>query len=512
MTITSLPPPPVRGESPATFSQKAAIFVDSLVNFTTEVNSTVVDLNIVEANCLASEVVADTAIQTTHYKGEWSTLTGSLAKPASVSHNGSIWLLKNNLANVTTQTPSTSNPNWLLVSPFMSTLQDVSIVNPQPSDTLVYYPALSKWFNKSQLEVWGVDIDLANSNPSTSVTYTDDAIGMIAGHDSWDSTNLFKDIKPCLHKNGAVVSYLKPDDYASTVGNLTADITSGTAGDVMIEIPKMWVKVYRFEDLMSIRITRSPVIAATDSEWKAIGHTRLTGGDKNFLYVGAYLSWYGSSSKLRSLSGKVPTASMTIGTARTRHQANGTGYDSISYEAMDLLRVLYLIKYKSLDSQSALGQGYISETAKQNTGSCDTWGMYYGDTSSGYSPVKFAGVEDIYGNLSYYADGIFVDDIGIVMVAFTGFSSDANYVAKGWADPVSGFISGFLATSYVTFIPSSASGSSSTYVCDYGAINVLTRCSVGSSWNDGLSGGMFASVWAGAGTSYTTTGARMMFL
>ena len=43
-----------------------------------------------------------------NFKGAWSALTGAIAKPASVFHNGAFWTLLNNLANVTTSTPGVS--------------------------------------------------------------------------------------------------------------------------------------------------------------------------------------------------------------------------------------------------------------------------------------------------------------------------------------------------------------------------------------------------------------------
>lgn len=40
-----------------------------------------------------------------NYKGEWSSLTGALAQPASVSHSSRIWILNTDLADVTTKEP-----------------------------------------------------------------------------------------------------------------------------------------------------------------------------------------------------------------------------------------------------------------------------------------------------------------------------------------------------------------------------------------------------------------------
>ncbi|WP_041523591.1 hypothetical protein [Gilvimarinus agarilyticus] len=46
------------------------------------------------------------------YKGYWSDLSGGLSKPATAYHDGKIWRLQNNLANVTTSEPSDANNDW----------------------------------------------------------------------------------------------------------------------------------------------------------------------------------------------------------------------------------------------------------------------------------------------------------------------------------------------------------------------------------------------------------------
>ena len=76
-------------------------------------------------------------------------------------------------------------------------------------------------------QTYGVSIDLSNA-----------AVGMVAGSPDWYKMSIFNKIKPCLFKNGAVVGYLNPDNFAQFEDGSVADITSGDAGDVMIEIPK----------------------------------------------------------------------------------------------------------------------------------------------------------------------------------------------------------------------------------------------------------------------------------
>lgn len=46
------------------------------------------------------------------FKGDWSTLTGALNRPASVAHAGRTWLLLQDLANVASATPADGSAYW----------------------------------------------------------------------------------------------------------------------------------------------------------------------------------------------------------------------------------------------------------------------------------------------------------------------------------------------------------------------------------------------------------------
>lgn len=62
------------------------------------------------------QTAANGAFAAANYKGEWSTLTGALNVPATVTHLGRLWYLKLNLANVTTQAPTLGSTYWGEVS------------------------------------------------------------------------------------------------------------------------------------------------------------------------------------------------------------------------------------------------------------------------------------------------------------------------------------------------------------------------------------------------------------
>lgn len=54
---------------------------------------------------VAASTAASTATGAANFKGEWSSLTGPLARPACVKHAGRFWLLLADVADVTAHTP-----------------------------------------------------------------------------------------------------------------------------------------------------------------------------------------------------------------------------------------------------------------------------------------------------------------------------------------------------------------------------------------------------------------------
>ncbi|HZK00945.1 MAG TPA: hypothetical protein VFC79_13090, partial [Tissierellaceae bacterium] len=252
-------------------------------------------------------------------------------------------------------------------------------------------------------KIYGVEIDEANSNPETSVAYIDDAIGFtpMTGNDgshqwgSWQS--IFDDlgIKPVMLKNGVEQYDINPNDYTKKVDGTNADITSGNDGDVMIKFPKIYWKINRVGTKLQVRFS-------TEIFDGAICNAHTVGNiEKDSIYISAYKG-SNLSNKLRSLSGKAPyvggtAPAGTIGTCRTMAQANGNGYQQMGYYPLLMLQVLYLVFFKNLDSQTALGRGYVDGNASAiNTGGANTKGMFYGETT-GKLQNKFCGIEDFYG-------------------------------------------------------------------------------------------------------------------
>ncbi|MDQ9753342.1 hypothetical protein RFZ03_22180, partial [Acinetobacter baumannii] len=76
--------------------------------------------------------------------------------------------------------------------------------------------------------------------------------------------------------------------------------------------------------------------------------------EKDFIYVGAYLGSI-EAGRLRSKSGVTPTVNTTLTQFRNYAHNVGSGYQQFNWFTLSLLQILYLIAYKNLNSQNALG-------------------------------------------------------------------------------------------------------------------------------------------------------------
>jgi hypothetical protein len=114
--MTALPTAPLPANDTTTFNTRAFALVAALDTFVEEANALeeAVDANALSAAADASSA-ADSALAATgaaNFKGEWSTLTGSLSIPASVSYSGKVWILTETVTNVTTVVPGVSS-KWI---------------------------------------------------------------------------------------------------------------------------------------------------------------------------------------------------------------------------------------------------------------------------------------------------------------------------------------------------------------------------------------------------------------
>lgn len=361
-------------------------------------------------------------------------------------------------------------------------------------------------------------IDLSNSNPATCVTYADDAVGMTAGDSAWDE---FFGHYPVLLKNGVEVGKLNPNNFDQFEDGTTADISSGNAGDAMIAFPRRGLTITTSGTKITISMTDDPDNA--DFEYNA--HTRGT-TPKDVFYLGVYKG-YVASSKLRSLKGKTITASQTIGTFRTQAQANGDGYEQSGFYQLTFRQCMYILKYKNLNSQTTVGYGYVlsSRNAAIASGGTEAWGMDCEEikkTNPSYMTdqnhhVKCFGLEDFWGNIWEWIDGLVSDSSRNVLTANSGFNDSGSGYTNNGNGGVSANIGNYMSkpqgSTKAGFVAKEVSGSETTYFCDYAYLFASCVASFGGGWPDAAFAGAFLlSVNLASSDSNAGIAARLMYL
>lgn len=326
----------------------------------------------------------------------------------------------------------------------------------------------------------------------------------------WDTENLFLNIKPCIIKNGQRQIYLNPNNLMITEQGQSIDITNPTIGDIMIEIPKIGIKFDTYQGQQRIQVTNNPNLLSEGFHYYA--HTRETEGDKDYLYIGAFLgSIY--ENKLKSLGFNNILINNNSKTLRNYAQANGEGYDLLSFYPYVLLQILFLLKYKNLNSQEALGMGYTSLLNNKNilTGNTYNKGIDYG-SQNGNEQIKFIGIEDLWGNNYCFIDGIYYDNNNNITTAFKNFNSTGvNYINH--QNSITNRLDGYLTKSTFSaecgFLPLVTTNNSYMYYSDKIQRANNTGIVVGGQYNSSYDAGLFASYNE---SSITNMSARLMYL
>lgn len=364
-----------------------------------------------------------------------------------------------------------------------------------------------------EFKTYTVRIDTTNSNPESACVYQDDAVGMTPGYTGWQNEPMIQSIKPCVLNNGSVSYYLNKDNYTQKEGGGTANLTGGD-GDVMVEIPKIGYRLWSSGNYQYVSVTNDPAKA----DYCYYAHSLNSDGDCDKIYYGAYLGYVGSNN-LYSRSGVSPTVSTSLTDFRTYAANRGTGYSLEQFFPRTLLQCLYVIIYKNLNSQAALGQGYTGASAKANTGATNSNTFCYG-TQDDTTHVKFLGVEDFWGNLYSWLDGIYSDTSNLLtdyrnsQMTSSGHSFQFS-TSKGTSSNYSGYINKIMGTNTSGFTKdynNNTDGTNSTYFADSGGVGPGYFGGCGGHWSNGANAGAFClSLGQGASNAYSNVGARLVY-
>lgn len=373
----------------------------------------------------------------------------------------------------------------------------------------------------SAYKTWTVVIDESNSNPLSCCTYADDAVGMTKGSSDWDTIFGYK---PCVFYQGAVYKYLNPNDFTKFEDGTDATnyiINSGDAGyDVMIEFPRMGLNMGKSGTQITISLTNDP----NNSSFEYRAHKRGN-AQKNAFYLGAYdacesLASGVSGSTIGSISGNNPLDSTSLTDFINYAHNRGTGYEIIAFYQWTYVQCLYVLKYGNLNSQAALGNGYVGGSRSQVTGATNTKGMCYGNTSSTTDRVKLFGLEDAWGNVYQWLSGLYSgSDIYALFTTTDNFGTNTSVsaweynVSSGVTTSTYGYMTKVQGINGGGFVIQQANGSSNTYFSDYSALYAGRFPSVGGYWYASSDAGVFCFGMGNfASTAASSVGSRLMYL
>ena len=371
---------------------------------------------------------------------------------------------------------------------------------------------------ESPYKYYTVRIDLNNPDPETSCTYMDDAVGMTPGYDGWKNELIIDSIKPCiLTDGGEVVGYFLDKEDMSKGYSSTFATEPELRTDYMIEFPLMGYKLWNDENYQYVSVTDDP--NAEDKGYCYYAHSLNVEKDCDKIYIGAFLG-YVDGLILYSDKDKTPTTSTSLIDFRNYAASySGEGYSLISFYPWTLLQCLYVIIYKNLNSQAALGQGYTNASAIDVTGTTLSQPFCSGDPNNNTKHVKFLGIEDFWGNLYGWLDGLYLDGDDNILTdyrnsQFTGSGHNFQFnTGQIYGRP--GYISKILGNNAGGFVPTEFNGSNSTYFADEG--NVYPECfgicgGCGGGWLSGAEAGAFClSLSSSDSSAGSNVGARLMY-
>ena len=321
-----------------------------------------------------------------------------------------------------------------------------------------------------------------------------------------------------LNSDGTVNYVLNPDNSAQKADG-TASVITGADGNVMVQIPKFYVKYSKIGDLFSWTLSEIPrtgfeIHPAFIKDDVEVDHRYIGAYDACFNDVSASdfksgLNLDNASSlidfdadKLASVSGQYPLVGVTRGDSldsggfRKLASNVGSGWHQLDFYLYSAVQLLFLVEYGNFNSQQVLGDGntgssFVSSSSNQTdsplsiAGKSNSLGNQSTDPTTGASSatrdtafMSYRGIENWFGNCWNWVDGMI--SVNRAISATNNYTLFSDSVFTGWDSlgtvPSSNdFVRNILDNEYA-FLPSSVSGATSTtFIGDFFFQNTGTR-------------------------------------
>ncbi len=334
-----------------------------------------------------------------------------------------------------------------------------------------------------------------------------------------DFDNVFpwSDIRRCNLSDAGVVNAYHGDPLY---------IEDGTNGQVMVEIPKFW---YKSElDITTDKIYKWWISDNPTDGFSVHPAFIRNSVEKDKIYISAYEGNV-SSNIMRSIIGVQPSTDTNVSNGtivgfRDYAQARGAGWEMQDFLTVSAIQLLYLIEFATFDTQTSIGRGVVDKASgsaneSNNTGATSFLGSASGRQSGtdGLTSVSFRGVENFWGNIWKWTDGLNLND-------YEAFIANYGFESNKFTSPYAS-VGSVLSTSdtYIKdivfngldfgFLASEGGGSSSTRLHDNWWVASGQRVArFGGPWNaDSRAGGFCWSLADGSAVASRAGGSRLAF-
>jgi len=358
------------------------------------------------------------------------------------------------------------------------------------------------------------------------------------------------EMKRCVMDDSGTIQYfLDPNDSTLKEDGTSANL-DGTDGQVMVQIPKFYVKkeysspthTWKISDEAESGFTVHPAFVKAGVE---VDHR----------YMGAYEGiWFDASSssfadpdnsddlnpdttndKLGSISGQYPIVGVTRAEGRSLAENRGTGWHQQDWYLTSAVQLLLLVEFGNFNSQSEVSSGNTQygsfpsgsgNTVANESGLSNTDGNGSGGTSTGGGSTNdyctYRGIENFWGSVFQWVDGIVVNadegdaDGWYATNDYRGFIDDdiTGHSKITSSMPGDGFVTDIVNT-VEGFIPESTGGTDSTFVTDFFFDNNGNTDRVvlfgGNAFSGGRAGAFFWNVGNSSGKHIRFIGARLCY-
>lgn len=344
--------------------------------------------------------------------------------------------------------------------------------------------------NAKKGHIYGIRRNIESSDPSWERIW--DSVGLEANaiKDDTEVKNDFDHIYPWSD----IVTY----NYNTTTHKITAFIGEpsfkfdGSNGEVMTRFPEFW---YKRENAKGEN--------GNTYEYIYIADYAEEGFEKSEQFSLSRYTVSGSTTKLSSKSAIGSLVGVIPQNFRNATKLLGNNWASLDIKHWSILQLLYLVEYANYNVQSALGKGATQVSGNESlvNGGCDSLGMKSGCLANdGIHSVVYRGIENIFGNLWQFIDGINIKNFNTyVCYDIENYASDVfsnNYKQLGYinSSETVQFTKkvGYDKNNFLIQMPIAGGGSSDTYTGDCYWCSTGNRVVwAGGNWRDGD----YAGLW-----------------